>query len=118
MCLDIKDSKIDLVYNKKYGYKIFQKSNTGSIVGQYFLRYYKIGEWNKAPKIKLKDYMRNLYEGGFHILHSLEDAKKWKKCYNHLYIFKIEFRNVVATGKQRGLKIIVAREMKILKEVK
>ena len=58
----------------------------------------------------------NRYESGFHIFTYKNGAKNWKS-YTDLKIFKVKFRNVVASGRQNGY-VVVAKEMMILEEVK
>lgn len=116
MCLHTVDEKINIVHNKKYGYKVFDTYNN-NICGEYICRYYKLNKWYKASNKKLYGTYGKEYESGFHIFSSLDEAKSWKYFdFRELKVFKVEFKDVVATGKQDG-KVIIAKKIKIIKEV-
>ena len=57
-----------------------------------------------------------VYPFGFHVYENLIDAKEQCSC--GFYLYKVAVRKVVAKGIQNGLNVLVAEEMKIIKEIK
>jgi hypothetical protein len=130
MCLSTidKETKKDV----EYGYKIFYIINN-EIYGEYFTprgKPYELNKWYKATNETLINYRCKEYESGFHILLNLKEAyiykyisSNWISIFpiNNLHIFKVEIHNIVVSGTQRmnhhDLECVVAKEMKILKEV-
>ena len=128
MCLD----KVDEV-TKEYteGYKIF--TVRGNFVSPEFFNTYKkfpLQEWIEDES----DYniwydnctYYSHYKSGFHFFVNLEDAYEWMGDSTiDCGIFKIQVRNIVASGKQRlygivkskNAKVGVAKEMYIEEEV-
>jgi len=113
------------------GYKVFRVFS-GRILGEYQNpeKERPRGRW-----IKEKNYRRIIcssklfadtgeeYPKGWHIIRTKREAKRWS-CYSWKKIFKVAYKNVIVAGVQEasagvlGVKIVVAKEIKILEEVK
>jgi len=104
------------------GYKVVA-NRYGCYFGIFFTDRYKKHIWNKAKCFKTKHY--NItgdcieYTTGFHIFKNKEDAKCLVRGLE--IILKVKYIKVIASGIDGlidGAKTIVAKEMKIIKEVK
>jgi hypothetical protein len=134
MCLGFLDEKIRK--NVKYGYKVFEICNNKiyneyySLEGYYYCgcTKYELNNWYRSTDGIIKNYDAVGYESGFHVFTNKKDAKVWLGADNrNCKIFKVEVRNIVASGKQFIkllnfvdeviLDVVVAKEMKILEEV-
>jgi hypothetical protein len=136
MCLDIIFVN-DL--QDQIGYKVFRKRNK-KIHGCLYENpmsgeHYPIKRWitdsNEVVIWKPLD-MKIRYQPGFHIYHRLESAIKQLGIYSKSYIdsyciFKVKYRKIVVVGaqdptlcqnKQDAETVIVAKEMKLLEEIK
>lgn len=85
-----------------------------------------IREWKADPKapgtIHTETFGRGPvqeYPTGFHIFSTLEDLKNWqgKMGWRGLSVFKVQFKDVVASGFQQKCRVIVARKVKVIEEV-
>jgi hypothetical protein len=122
VCLDTIDKKTRK--KVRYGYKVFDiyydkiegthYSFDGCSFGN---KPYELNKWYKSTDGLIYTEDDKDYETGFHIFTNKKDAKKWQSV-NCRVIFKVELKNIVASGKQESLKCVVAKEMRILKEVK
>jgi hypothetical protein len=142
MCLD-KKTKIDI--KKGIGYKLFRVVNKSKdiffsnwdIIHQLDvkikplplnkwineMKYRKIsGRDKKSTTIEYNCEAKKRYKKGFHIYKNLDVIKyrNNEECgYDAMYIiYQVEFKNVVAQGMQEHSEVIVASDMKILKENK
>jgi hypothetical protein len=122
MCLNTVD-KVKNFPKSQIGYKIYYKDGYKYQCENYFfpLSLY-LGEtykdnnrkWIHSDKrTRYKNFKK--YYPGFHIYSSLRAAKSQKCSVTH--IVKVKYDNVVATGKQYGKKVIVARKITLLKEI-
>jgi hypothetical protein len=133
MCLNTVDEKTRK--NVKYGYKIFEV-DYNEIYGECYsvdghINFYRKSEPYELNKwYKATDYIigggGNKYESGFHVFTNKKDADIWR-IWNQK-IFKVEVKNIVASGAQfmnikpsivemAALNVVVAKEMRILEEV-
>ena len=141
MCLDIiKDIKI----TEPYGYKVFRKTNNkirflyqndNNITNKI-----PFNKWIDEKHFRQDDVEQNrgllevfyisqsnerFYRKGFHLYKNKSDAIDIKNIQffqypnfndNTCVVYKVKFKEVVATGFQGGRETIVARKIKILKE--
>lgn len=110
MCLDTVDKEIKKT--KESGWKVFKKGPRGLISLFFEGRVFPIKKWITDRRKGNVD--SDEYQKGFHIYATKHAAKRF--CFRGCVMRKVEFKDVVATGTQIGLKVIVARKMKILEE--
>ena len=111
MCLD--SITKEFADKEGEGYKVLYRYTLRTINQAFPLRK-KI--WNRAT---LKVPFRtndDWYMSGFHILTSLKSAREWKRKYGGR-IVKVKYRKGRILGKQDGMNIIVADEMRLLEEL-
>ena len=123
MCLTILD---DYEVKQDYGWKVFWKKE-GKLCADLFPHLpYPVNRWIKEKDYRAlsgrREYIRFpntsiRYPMGFHIFLKKKDARGWKNWWNER-IRKVKFRKIVAKGWQRGMKVIVAKEMLIIPEKK
>lgn len=83
-----------------------------------------IGEWVTDPSSENRwtefRHPNKEYPTGFHIFLTLEDLERWrgKMGWRNLTVFRVQFKDVVASGYQHRCRTIVARRVKVIKEVK
>jgi len=123
-----------------YGYKVFTKEKTKHLI--FFKRKYvktlfstkwmPLNKWINEKSYrtifeKNIDYIygrKVTYEKGFHIFEYLKDARIYREKKFEEKIFKVEFRDVVASGlayTHSNINIgpvFVAKKIKIIKEIK
>lgn len=60
------------------------------------------------------------YPTGFHIFSTLKDLRRWQAHmgWRNLPVFRVQFKDVVASGFQQKCRVIVARKVKVIEEVK
>jgi hypothetical protein len=132
MCLDTVDEKPRK--NIKYGYKVFNIDHN-EIYGEFYSlegysynkTIYNLNKWYKSTDEILIANDNKLYRSGFHTFIRFKDAKTWITSNRRSQkIFKVEIKNIVASGKQHFcsnmeyvylVDTVVAKEMKILEEV-
>ena len=123
MCL----SKVDKVPSCKrhVGYKVFLSVPNG-IRSEFANCYWPLGEWITAGDYSFEGVAQDFYPVGFHVFATEQAARKWLNGANlHLWaIGKVEFADVVATGKQQvaryngvisDARVYVASRAKLLK---
>lgn len=114
MCLDKLDPKPQAKGN--YGYKLFttERGELTSIFTEYK---YPVGRWmeDEKPAEPLPYQGQNQYPTGFHVFASLQGLGRWinNKPAPKDRIRRVLIDDVVATGRQDGVKVIVARKIKI-----
>lgn len=138
MCLD---KKTRITVKKGIGYKVFKKLLKGKdILYQWNFsvshqKSYKISslpldKWLNEKTFRVEKNTEKLpyscndkfYPTGFHIYRRLSDAKNnigsapFEKCTNEIYM--VEFKNVLAQGTQDGAIVSVAKNIKIIKQIK
>lgn len=126
MCLDRLDPKVRprKVGGKIYAWKVLDVRDDQRLAPPWFGndRSTPIGVWlnskaysNRQLGIRCR-FDNHIYQPGFHAYVKKEDAL------SELYTFrrarKIELQDVVATGWQEGMEVVVAKRMKILPEKK
>ena len=137
MCLDIVDTETK--GDVKYAYKVFIDAEymryypafyKGAIwrflgdisleLGWYlykrFVRPYEIEKWYTSTKRVIQADSGTLYPSGFHCYTSKHDAIFGNPFTAHLPTLKIAIDDIVASGKQNGRSVIVARKMKLIEE--
>ena len=127
MCLDITYANPKKKYpkGKTYiGYKIFSQNINNTLSNVSANAIYTIFKTNKwIPDINkyilYTDETSEKYMTGFHLYASKQAANEYAKL---LYfaldeVWKVEFRDVVAVGKQNGRKVIVARKIKLIERI-
>ena len=113
MCLDIITKEFE--DKEGEGYKVLYRHTLRTINQASILRK---RVWNKAKQVKISCWNGTWYMTGFHIFISLKSARKWNKmCSRSGRIFKVKYRKGRILGKQDGMNIIVADEMKLLEEI-
>ena len=137
MCLEIITTPKKLKSDGT-AYKLFQKAPRGNLYFQYSFTGKRVplptGKWlnekdyrshdNKKIETisagRLVDLNRTRqYPKGFHAFLNKELAKDYKRNYLHRgVLIPVKFRKACAKGKQRGINVIVAKEIFIPKEKK
>jgi|Deesub1362A_J573_1020465.scaffolds.fasta_scaffold05460_10 hypothetical protein len=130
MCLTTIDSydKIERVKTEGTGYKWVAKSSmspvhyyTGMIANRTIML--KLGVWQKDSNTKfIVSSEGGAYQSGFHIFKSPEDAENWAAIngwlvHDEFLLVKVKYKEVVASGYQDGIKVIVARKIKVIEEI-
>jgi len=107
MCLTIVDTETETP-KKNFGYKVVIEEEN-ELRGQYFSQYvYKPKQWNKSMrKRKINGYLPC-----FHIWRYKKDA--FSDCDPDCVVKRVEFRDVVATGRLFYNPVIVAREFRFI----
>ena len=129
MCLTfIRDRKPEITSG--VGFKVFQKRKDGTLSSdcRQTKAIRKRGIWLKATGTKKVTIWTvstdGGYKAGFHIFNAKTGAKKWRGAKkwkgggDHYAVYKVKYRKATCIGAQDGWKIIVAKEMRILEEVK
>ena len=109
--------------NEGYGYKVFRVyHNKLYSEMRDKLKVRPINKWITCVfnPIEIADYYYEGYLSGFHIYKFKKDAKCWKSFSipaegQGLAIKRVKYRKLITSGSQYG-KVIVAKEIKILKE--
>ena len=121
MCLETVDKKTRK--NVTYGYKVFEETSKGLL--PYIRTYsrtkpYPINKWirDRNPASRKINYSSGRsYSAGFHVFTSLRSAKRERAFEGFPYcVRKVLVKNIVASGKQYGDNICIAREMLITDE--
>lgn len=109
MCLD----KLKKFKTTGIGYKVVRKIGKKycSVVFGCEKKAFYTKKWNKdTSKGKIKMWVE--YRKGYHIFTTLKSAQRfWGKAFP---VKKVEYRKVVATGKQTGKYVVVAREFRFI----
>lgn len=98
------------------GYKIFGPR----VSGIFFGKSYKLNKWYESPVDFVCGDDFNYYVAGFHIFYTLKDAKEYmdKQGFYRQKIYTVQYTNVTTLGiDNHDTDVVVARRMKILKEV-
>ena len=98
------------------GYKIFGRR----VSGIYFGKSYRLNKWYESPVDFVHSDDFNYYVAGFHIFYTLKDAEKYKseQYFSSSKIYTVQYTNVTTLGiDSHDTDVVVARRMKILKEV-
>ena len=114
MCLDIITREFE--GKEGEGYKVLELSDLITVNEMFPLRK---RVWNKAKNVKISCRSAEFddwYISGFHIFTSLKSARKWRRYFPGR-IVKVKYRKGWILGKQDGMNIIVANEMKLLEEI-
>ncbi|MCK4826409.1 hypothetical protein KA005_62275 [bacterium] len=133
MCLEtLKDFKVKLNEQEVgLGWKVFKFSANKSLFGQFcgtFLERSR-GKWLREEDFRpsmeeniCKKWMDiyGKYRTGWHVFHSRESARSWKRRWTgdikNKMVVKVKYRNVITLGfDQHGNKVIVAKEIFIPK---
>lgn len=124
MCLDITYANPKKKYpkGKTYiGYKIFSLNINNALcnVSEHAMHtIFKTKNWiTDINKFMLyTDETSEKYMTGFHLYTNKYNAKATSIVWID-QVWKVEFRDVVAVGKQLGRKVIVARKIKLIKKI-
>jgi hypothetical protein len=117
---------IDFKITKDEGYKVFRIKN-GKPCGLYRSKnvQYKKNRWYKSTNKVIESYWANIrYKSGFHIYKNITSARDLKRDFRGDFpsgkfaIYKVQFKDVVAKGRESKGKVIVAKQMKLIEEVK
>ncbi len=109
MCLDTIDKEIKKT--KGFGWKVFEERARGLHPAFFDLPYskpFKVNVWVTETRNTLRI---NGYDAGFHVFEKEADANLYLRWRFRIVTRKVKYDNVVATGKQSGLKVIVARKI-------
>jgi len=107
--------------NEGTGYKIFDKDKNRFYPEIMPLSCckggYEIGKWYKSNKVDI--FYNHLdksktYPSGFHIFDNCREDVIWFWCATQRGTRKVKFRNVLCSGSQGCLDVVVAEEMMIL----
>jgi len=120
MCLDTLDKKT----RKRggFGYKLLSKCDGEPHTFIQKFVALPIGKWVSDPSSETRyveySYPNQYYPTGFHIFSTLEDLKRWRgSSWYNLSIFRVQFKEVIASGYQYKCRTIVARKVKVIEEV-
>lgn len=126
MCL----RKLEKFKPRYIGYKVFRKVKGGYLPVVQHTPMCKMGEWitdeNDGVLVAgivgtgyLFHVYKEPYHAGFHVFETLKGVKAWRGISGRQrVIVKVRYRKVVATGYQVGHKVVVARKMCLLEEMK
>jgi len=101
MCLD---ELADFKVMKNYGWAVFRE--WGGRLLQLYNRHLRVpvleGKWQADPNDYplLTDYDGKTYRTGFHLFTNKKDALRYANPYNDEVVRRVQFRNIVAKGKQ------------------
>ena len=76
-----------------------------------------VGEWIEDDAVGRISGASRMYRKGFHVWKSEGDARGEKWCMESLVKVEIDPKSIVASGRQHGANVIVARRIKILGKV-
>ena len=115
MCLDYVNK--EPVVAEGEGWKVVRSKNKGLYPPIYGGRY-RTGRWvkDRARHLLYAEQSAKEYPAGFHIFARRLDAFGWKTRSEQ--VRRVSFRQVVATGRQDRVDVIVAREIYIHPEGK
>lgn len=130
MCLSSVSKEIEKKYkDKRFGWKLFScygKILVGAVMNEYLDQHFKgypYETWLNERKYREnpnENYIRDdndvIYRTGWHIFLTREDAQSYRNTGE--IVRKVEFKNPVAYGWQDELKVVVAKDMKIIIPVK
>ena len=119
MCLTY---KMDFKITKDEGYKVFRIKN-GKPCGLFRSKnvQYRKNRWYKSTNKVIENFWADIrYKSGFHIYKNITSARNLKRCFlrGTVAIYKVQFKDVVAKGREFKGKVIVAKQMKLIEEVK
>ena len=124
MCLQkIEDFNVKSRNGVGFGWKIFTEYN-GELSGEYYCSKKRpINRWIKEGDFRSGCFtnkrfkkIESRYPFGWHIYATYKDARNYAgHARSWCKIKKVKFRDVVATGYQASRKIIIAKEMLIIK---
>jgi hypothetical protein len=111
------------------GYKYLYSCGNGYYSSPCYDAKFKLGRWYTDKMTGDADGVDSChYPTGYHICVSKRGAEKYRDVSDHKFpILKIQYKNVVATGiqeyrsdedKRIRLRVVVARKIKLLKEVR
>jgi len=118
MCLDI-ITKRNPWKSWGVGYKKYIEHCNGRLDSAVMTceEYWDYGRWYSADETDLyTTYEGEKYTSGFHIFSTKAEAKSWGSP--HSVVVKVRYRGAHTIGIQNGAKVIVARKVKLLKEIR
>ena len=129
MCLDhlIKlDKRSQTLIKRGFGWRVFGKNYKGELLStlQGNFKPMPINRWLDEKDFRNKEHnkkrylyimFRYPYPYGFHIFLTRKDAIAWANETCEYITLKVKFKNIVAQGYQDGRKVIVAKNIMILK---
>ena len=110
MCLGTLDKQVFSGKTRK-GYKVVLCDKSGHICPCYHGSQFKVGVWMEDPNTKpilLKD--GKFYPTGFHIFLTQKDIKNYCLIVRGT-VREVEFDDVVASGKEGRVRVVVARKL-------
>ena len=109
---------------KRVGYKILGRRDNGEVYAGYLhgltRHLLKAGEWAADTASILLPHNGGEYPTGFHLCLTYEDARSLRDrlSWRAAVIRKVRFRKTVAVGEQRGVIVVVAREIMLVADGK
>lgn len=104
------------------GYKVFLEYEDTPLESLYFdLDKLFIGTWLQSTNTTIYSGNDERYQSGFHMYLTLRAAKRVTETFHSpkiIKIYRVRFKKVVATGFEGRERVVVAKEMLILNEVK
>lgn len=124
MCLSsvtsLGDEQIHVGY--KYFSDVVRRNDAGRLLAPQFVqsacRYveFRIGRWYKDENtFQIRADDRTEYPAGYHVFPSVKDAKV--SGYSG-QLYQVEYRIVLATGYEGNAKVVIAKNIRVVKKVK
>ena len=115
MCLWAVDKKTKF-QKRRIGYKVMRVGEDGSLTGLHYGGSKKVGESYVDTSSEILPSMEAIsYLSGYHILLNKSDAlRKQRQMPSFSRVVRVRFSDVVASGKEWGETVVVARQMTIL----
>lgn len=109
----------------RIGYKVFRKMKAGVYVGHvksgYTYKFKKSYESKTNFMLETACQTGVIYQSGYHILWSRQDARRYKRLHSaldrNLVICKVKYWNTTCVGQQDGNRVVISPNMQILEEV-
>lgn len=127
MCLDTITQQYEPPNEEvKVGYKYFRELSNGLVRPPAYGACQALEKWYDDPKNDIlfawiTPVVVTAYQTGFHVLVSLSQAKAfWIGIMNpihKIHLYKVEYRNVVASGTDDGADVDVARSIRVIEKL-
>ena len=119
MCLS-KLSKTKLSKNDNgIGYKVFERHGC-TLRTPYLGVRVTLAKWQNSVQANISSDRADSYLSGFHIFKTSDNigAENWlQACGDYGQLWKVEYKDVIAHGTESGVKVIVAKRMKLIRQI-
>ena len=97
-----------------FGWKFFNKEQCGFATPFCGYEVFQEDEWIKALRVTPIHAECGDYESGFHVFPTKEAAEEWWYQPDYAKLRQVEYRGIVATGKQDKHPCLVVKEVRIV----